>query len=227
MEGRPQAPRATTAPELKAQIEAERLGRPFLVYRDGEDAQRILMIEAGVSALWIGRSPSADVELGFDDQVSTLHAQLEVVGAECTLLDDGLSTNGSFVNEERVGGQAPPARRRRASVRPLVGALPRARRGRPRLDRDRRRRDGGRGSLAAQKRVLVELCRPFKDAPAFATPATNQEIATALHLSVDAVKTHMRALFEKFSVEALPQNRKRVAVVERALGTGIIGPRDL
>jgi hypothetical protein len=41
------------------------------------------------------------------------------------------------------------------------------------------------------------------------------------------VKTHMRALFEKFSVEELPQNRKRVAVVERALGTGIVTQRDL
>jgi hypothetical protein len=227
MEGRPQAPRATTAPELKAQIEAERLGRPFLVYRDGEDAQRILMIEERVSALWVGRSPSADVELGWDDQVSTLHAQLEVVGAECTLLDDGLSRNGSFVNEQRVGGRrllrdGDVLRFGRSSVlyrAPADGGL----------DSTVVAGDAmqAAGVSPAQKRVLVELCRPFKDAPAFATPATNQEIADALHLSVDAVKTHLRALFEKFSVEDLPQNRKRVAVVERALGTGIIGPRDL
>ena len=51
---------------------------------------------------------------------------------------------------------------------------------------------------------------PFKDGAAFATPATNQAIAEELHLSVDAVKTHMRALFEKLEVEDLPQNRKRV-----------------
>jgi DNA-binding NarL/FixJ family response regulator len=44
---------------------------------------------------------------------------------------------------------------------------------------------------------------------------------------VDAVKTHMRALFEKFDVQELPQNRKRVAVVERALQTGLITPREL
>ena len=53
-------PRARSAPELKAQIEAERLGRPFLVYRDGDDEQRLLVIEEGVEALWVGRSDSAD-----------------------------------------------------------------------------------------------------------------------------------------------------------------------
>ena len=50
----------------------------------------------------------------------------------------------------------------------------------------------------AQRRVLVALCRPYKDGADFATPATNSEIGAELHLSVDAVKTHLRALFEKF-----------------------------
>jgi DNA-binding NarL/FixJ family response regulator len=75
--------------------------------------------------------------------------------------------------------------------------------------------------------VLVALCRPFKDGAAFATPPTNQQLADELHLSVDAVKTHMRALFEKFGVQELPQNRKRVAVVERALQTGLVTQREL
>ncbi len=221
------SPRPASAPELKAQIETERLGRPFLVYRDAEDEQRILVIEDGVSSIWVGRSPSADVELGHDEQVSKLHAQLEIVGAECTLLDDGLSTNGSFVNEERMSGRrllrdGDVLRFGRSSV------LYRAPQG---AGVDSTAVAGDIGAAAgvspAQRKVLVELCRPFKDSPPFATAATNQEIASALHLSVDAVKTHMRALFEKFAVEDLPQNRKRVAVVERALGTGIVTQRDL
>ena len=44
---------------------------------------------------------SADVRLEWDEEVSALHAQIEVVRDECTLVDDGLSRNGSFVNEER------------------------------------------------------------------------------------------------------------------------------
>jgi len=79
----------------------------------------------------------------------------------------------------------------------------------------------------AQRRVLVEVCRPFKEEAAFAAPPTNQQVADALHLSVDAVKTHMRALFDKFGVQDLPQNRKRLALVQRALQTGLITDRDL
>ncbi len=217
----------TSAPELKAQIEAERGGRPFLVFRDGGDVQRIAVVEEGTTELWVGRSGSADLRLDWDEEVSTLHAQIEVARDECTLLDDGLSRNGSFVNEERVQGRrhlrdGDTLRFGRTAVlyrRPgdsapeataIASELPAAATVSP-----------------AQRRVLLALCRPYKDGGAFATPATNQQIGEELHLSVDAVKTHMRALFEKLGVEDLPQNRKRVALVERALQSGIVAKRDL
>jgi hypothetical protein len=79
---------------------------------------------------------------------------------------------------------------------------------------------------AAQRRVLVALCRPFKEASGYVT-ATNQQIAAELFLSVDAVKTHLRALFAKFGIEQLPQNQKRVRLAELALKSGIVTPRDL
>src|SRR5215213_3008695 len=101
MEGR----RVASAPELKAQIEAERAGRPFLVYRDGSDEQAIVSVEEGTEELWVGRAESADLRLAWDEEVSALHAQLEVVRDECTLVDDGLSRNGSYVNGERVHGR--------------------------------------------------------------------------------------------------------------------------
>jgi len=96
--------RTVSAPELKAQIEAERAGRPFLVFRDGQGEQVIREIAADAE-LWVGRAASADVHLEWDEEVSALHAQIEVVRGECTLVDDGLSRNGSFVNEERVHGR--------------------------------------------------------------------------------------------------------------------------
>jgi hypothetical protein len=37
----------------------------------------------------------------------------------------------------------------------------------------------------------------------------------------------MRALFEKLGVGDLPQNQKRVALVERALNAGAVTQRDL
>ena len=220
-------PRQTSAAELKQQIEAERGGRPFLVLRDGGDEQRVFAIEEGATELWIGRGEAAGLRLDWDSEVSALHAQIEVVGSECTLLDDGLSRNGSFVNTERVHGRrrlrdgdtlrfgqttvlfrrpgesAPEATALAAEV-PAAAAI-----------------------SPGQRRVLLALCRPFKDGSNFATPPTNQAIAEELHLSVDAVKTHMRALFEKLELEDLPQNRKRVALVEKALQSGVVTPRDL
>lgn len=220
-------PHPVTAVELKAQIEAERTARPFLAYRDAEGERQLLTIGPGVTELWIGRSPSADVQLTWDDEVSGLHAQLEVVRDECTLVDEGLSRNGSFVNGERVAGRRhlrdgdmlrfgntmalfrAPATAEAKSTVVATDALAAA------------------DVSPAQRRVLVALCRPFKDGAAFATPPTNQQLADELHLSVDAVKTHMRALFEKFGVQELPQNRKRLAVVERALQTGLVSQREL
>lgn len=217
---------ALSAPELKAQIEAERAGRPFLVFRDGEGMQAILPLETNVE-LWVGRSPSADVRLGWDEEVSALHAQIEVVRDECTLVDDGLSRNGSFVNQERVHGR----RHLRDGDSLRFGRTAVVYR-RPGEDAPEATVVAGEVSAAAtispaQRKVLVALCRPYKDGEAFATPATNQQIGEELHLSVDAVKTHMRALFDKLDVGDLPQNQKRVALVERALQTGIVNRREL
>ncbi|MBA3866293.1 MAG: FHA domain-containing protein [Solirubrobacterales bacterium] len=209
-------------------MEAEREGRPFLVFRDGEDRQEIVAVAPGASELWVGRGESADLRLHWDEEVSSLHAQIEVVRDECTLVDDGLSRNGSFVNEERVHG------RRHLRDGDTI------RFGRTAVRYRRPNTDGGAEETAiatetpaaalispAQRKVLLVLCRPYKDGAGFATPATNQEIGTALHLSVDAVKTHMRALFERLGVGDLPQNQKRVALVERALQSGVVNSREL
>jgi DNA-binding NarL/FixJ family response regulator len=53
------------------------------------------------------------------------------------------------------------------------------------------------------------------------------QVAAEVFLSVDAVKTHLRTLFQKFHIEDLPQNQKRVKLVERAFALGIITRRDL
>jgi hypothetical protein len=218
--------RNVSAPELKAQIEAEREGRPFLVFRNGAGEQAIQQL-ATDAELWVGRSGSADVQLGWDAEVSTLHAQIEVVRDECTLVDDGLSRNGSFVNEERVHGR----RHLRDGDALRFGQTVLVYR-RPGEDAPEATVPAGEVPAAAtvspaQRKVLLALCRPYKDNGRFATPATNQQIAEELHLSVDAVKTHMRALFEKLGVGDIPQNQKRVALAEQALQTGIVSRHEL
>ena len=79
----------------------------------------------------------------------------------------------------------------------------------------------------AQRRVLVALCRPYVAGGAYATPASNQQIADEVFLSVDAVKTHLRALFNEFGLADLPQNQKRATLAERAMQLGVITPSEL
>jgi pSer/pThr/pTyr-binding forkhead associated (FHA) protein len=213
--------------ELKAQIEAERVGMPFLIYRDGEQRQQIFPLGDELDRVTVGREPSARNCVAWDTEVSRLHAELGRIGDAWTVSDDGLSRNGTHVNGERVIGRrrlhdGDVLRFGRTSVifrRPQTPDVTVTEVASQMLDR---------ASLSeAQRRVLLSLCRPFKDSTGYQTPATNQQIAGELYLSVDAVKTHLRALFSKFGIEALPQNQKRIRLVELALKSGVVTPRDL
>ncbi len=212
--------------ELKAQIEAERLGMPFLVYRDGAGTQLIYPLP-DTDRVTVGRSAPTDICLDWDTEVSRLHAELERFGSDWTIADDGLSRNGTHVNGEKVVGRRRLqdhdvirfGRTTAVFRRPGVADLTETEVATDVLDR---------ASLSdAQRRVLLALCRPFKDSQGYVTPATNQQVADELFLSVDAVKTHLRALFAKFGIEDLPQNQKRIRLVELALKSGVITPRDL
>ena len=91
--------------ELKDVIAAERIGHPFLVWRDTDGHQRILALGPATWRVTIGRDPEADVSLDGDAEVSRAHALIERVGQEWTFVDDGLSRNGSFINQTRALGR--------------------------------------------------------------------------------------------------------------------------
>jgi DNA-binding CsgD family transcriptional regulator len=213
--------------ELKAQIEAERTGLPFLVYRDGDDVQCLFALEEPVERIAVGRAISTEIPLAWDSEVSRLHAELERIGGGWTVSDDGLSRNGTHVNGERISGRR---RLRDRDVLRFGKTLVMFREpGSADLGETLQAADAvSRTSLSnAQRRVLLALCRPYKEDTGYSTPATNQQIAAELYLSVDAVKTHLRALFAKFGIEDLPQNQKRVRLVELALRSGVVTPREL
>jgi len=223
----PNAVPAQTARELKARIEAERRGEPFLVYRDAGGQQLIHELGGGRERLTVGRSEAADISLEFDPEVSRVHAELERLGEDWTVADDGLSRNGSFVNGERVVGR----RRLRDGDELRFGETPVLFRSPGQAGREETvpatdRPDVGRVT-ETQRRVLVALCRPFREGSEFASPATNKQVADEVFLSVDAVKANLRALFETFDVGDLPQNQKRIRLAELALRSGVISPRDL
>lgn len=221
------SPLPTTARELKAVIEAEREASPFLLYRDEKGGQRLLRLDGESRRVSIGRRSSNDVVLFWDNQVSRAHVEFECIGGEWAVVDDGLSRNGTFVNGNRVS-----ARQRLEdgdTVRigntlvvfraPTTASTVATHAGGDQLSAER--------LSPAQRKVLVSLCRPYKEAVGLTTPATNQQIAEELYLSIDAVKTHLRSLFTKLGVGDLPQNQKRVRLVERAFQLGMVSEREL
>jgi hypothetical protein len=225
--GDPLAAHSLSPRELQQVVAAERGGTPFLVFRDEEGVLTTFFAGRETTTHTIGRGPEMDLSIGWDPEVSGLHAELHGLGGEWTVVDDGLSTNGTYINDERVHGRrrlrdgdrlrigqtvlvykAPAAFRVTATV--VAGDLP--------LPRD---------LTKTQKAVLIALCRPYRDRGEFATPATNQQIADEVFLSVDAVKMHMRTLFGKFELSQLPQNEKRARLAETALQLGVVDERDL
>jgi pSer/pThr/pTyr-binding forkhead associated (FHA) protein len=168
----------------------------------------------------IGREASADVVIDGDLLVSRLHSTLERVAGAWTIVDNGLSRNGTFVNGRRVSGRVQLHDRDQIRIGDtvLTFCAPAEIDGLHTLVGE---------SPPTQRTVLIALCRPYKDELAYATPATNQQIADQLFLSVDAVKTHLRALFHKLGIDHLPQNQKRARLVEMALRYGLISAHDL
>lgn len=210
--------------ELQLLLRATRKGAPFVFLRDGDRVLRVF--ELGGEGMVIGRAPGSELEIAWDQRVSGVHAHLQQHGRQWVIGDDGLSRNGTFVNGERLRGQRTLRDGDLVQVGDTVLAL-------------RDPQDGGVAATIAvptvpaphvseaQRRVLVALCRPFGNSERFATPATNQEIADELTLSLDAVKSHMRILYARFGVEDLPSSEKRTRLVERALAGGVVRPDHL
>jgi hypothetical protein len=224
----PLDPHSATPAELRDRLRAEKRGRPLLVLRDGDDRQLLVDLDPVIERLTLGRSASADVRLAWDDRVSRVHAALERVGAAWAIVDDGLSRNGTWVNGERLVGRRVLRDGDAIRVGDTVLGF--------------RAEDPDSGTVAtrtaagspptadvltpAQRRVLLALCRPYRDSDV-ASPASNREIAQELHVSVDAVKTTLRALFDLFGIHGLPQNRKRAALALQAIRAGAVARRDL
>jgi pSer/pThr/pTyr-binding forkhead associated (FHA) protein len=223
----PTAPHTALPSELQERADAQRRGIAFLLFRDGEGRQRIVELPPTAERLTVGRRTTSNIALDWDTEVSRLHAELERIGDDWTLNDDGLSQNGSFVNGTRLVQRhrlkdGDTLRFGRTSI-----VFCAANRGDSLATVVPDDRVSPADLTDAQRRVLVALCRPFKGGDAFAAPSTNQQIAEELYVSVGTVKTHLRALFEKLGVEQLPQNQKRIRLVERAFDGGLVSQDEL
>jgi len=232
----PFGPHRSTPQELKDQLAALRTGEAHLLYRDAEGHQVICMLTSLRPSVTIGRG-ECDISLSWDPEVSRVHAQLQLIGREWTVFDDGISRNGTFVNRERVHGW------RRLSDRDQIriGKTALIYRSPAQPGGDTTRPGGNvlmRGSLTeAERRMLVALCRPLMvseqqlgqpgDGSSRATPATNHEIARELCIELSTVKNRLSALFRRFGLNELPQSEKRAQLAYMAMREGIVLPGDL
>jgi FHA domain len=222
----PNETRMVSPRHLKERIEAERVGIPFLYWVDDAGEQHILMLSEDRTRVTIGRREQSDVPLTWDTEVSRAHALLEPVGGEWTLIDDGMALNGSFVNGSQIHG-----RHRLEDKDHMYFGQTRVVYREPESDEGSQSTARALETPAAipltetQRKLLIALCRPRVESGS-ATPATNPQIALEVHLSVDAVKAHMRHLFDRFELGSLPQNEKRQQLVAIVLGSGLLARHD-
>jgi pSer/pThr/pTyr-binding forkhead associated (FHA) protein len=215
-------PGARTTADVQALIAAERGGQPFLTARRPDGGQVVFVLPRESWRLTVGRRAESDIALDWDEEVSRAHALLEQVADQWTLVDDGLSTNGSFVNGQRVAGR----QRLRQGDRLCFGTTQLLYRDPGPPESEATRREASSPALTpTQHKVLVALCRPLNDASA-ALPATNRQIAAEVFLSVDAVKAQLRVLFERFGLAELPQNEKRARLAQAAFAAAAVTPHD-
>jgi len=208
--------------DLDARRAAERRGEPFLLLRDDQRAQRIVELDERAGSVTIGRRLEADVPLGWDPEVSRLHAELECKAGEWTLCDDGFSQNGTYVNGLRIHG------RRRLTDGDLL------RIGQTAIAFCDPSLSGLGVTLAPgelgiapkfseqQQRILRGLCRPLMGDGEGLTPASDAEIAAATGIAEEIVTTELDHLGRSFGLQDMPPADRRAEIALLALRSGLV-----
>ncbi|MFE6920234.1 FHA domain-containing protein [Nocardia sp. NPDC057663] len=197
-----------------------------LTLESGNGTRREYRLDRYAGIISIGRSDAADIAVSEDSTVSRLHAVIEQICDCWVVVDDGMSTNGTFVNGERIGGRHTLESGDTLKVGQTVFTFSE---GTHLLGEEVPTTPVlrvSRNSLTdAQYLVLEALCGSCGSEIAHCYPASNCRIAQDLCLSIATVKTHLRALYRTFQVDDFPQNQKRVVLVERALASGVLTDR--
>lgn len=227
--------------EVGAIAEARRTGHAFLAFRDGDGRSRIVVLGPSADAVTVGRRSGCDLGLRWDDQVSRLHARFERTLDGWELVDDGLSSNGTFINERRLHGRAvlhagdvlrfgstevtfhTPQAAPAGPNAPTGPTAPNA----PAAPLAQRPPAGPVQLSSTQRRVLVSLCRPYQGGNRFATPATDEAIAEDLVIAVGEVRRHIQILCVKLGIDASGTSNARAQLAGAAFAGGIVTEEDV
>jgi FHA domain len=211
-----------TEEELAARRAAEELGERFLVYRDEAGRQVIHTLVGSHPNVTIGRRDEADISMPWDPEVSRLHVELALHAGEWTICDDGFSQNGTWVNGLRLAG------RRRLNDGDLVRIgrtliaycdpvpigtgptlVPGELSATPRFSEQ-------------QQRILRALCKPLFDDGEGINPASDEAVAEATGIPLEAVVAELDHLGRALGLEDMPHADQRAEIALLALRSGLV-----
>lgn len=223
----PKAPRAlhsSTPEELSAFARADALGEPMLIWRDGERRQQLQLLDPA-RRYSLGRRRTMSVPIAWDAKVSKLHAELECIDGEWVITDDGLSRNGTWINERRIHERG----RLRHEDQIRIGHTILEFRAAPDdLELLATEDEDGADALPtftpSEQAALRELCHDWfvEGKPA---PSPNDEIAARLSLSINAVKATLRSAYRKCGYPE-QDSQRRSTVMHYVIERGIVTPND-
>ena len=211
-----------TEEELAARKAAEDLGERFLIYRDEEGRQVLHTLVGSQPTVTIGRREEADIAIPWDPELSRLHASLDLHAGEWTICDDGFSQNGTWVNGLRLAGRrrlhdgdlVRVGRTLIAYCDPVpIGAGPTLVPGElsatPRFSEQ-------------QQRVLRALCRPLFDDGEGLNPSSDQEVAAATGIPLEAVAAELDHLGRALGLDDMPVADQRAEIALLAMRSGLV-----
>jgi hypothetical protein len=166
----------------------------------GSDRERVPLSGDQVT---IGRNDANTLVL-HDPTVSQVHAVLERYGTGWCLRDVG-STNGTFLNGDRVRGEI--RLRSGDEIRVGQGSLV-FRSSVVHHVSDTETVEGAPETTRREREVLVALCRPMLGSDAFNPPSSIRDIADELFVSEAAVKFHLGNLYDKFGIQDVTGSRR-------------------
>ncbi|MDO9352111.1 MAG: FHA domain-containing protein [Solirubrobacteraceae bacterium] len=215
---------ASAASGTQLLIELERHGLPILHRTCADGRVEAFVLEATDDGLTVGRAPACDLVIDDDPGVSRVHLELVRLGDGWVAEDRGLSRNGTLIDSEPLGGR----RRLVDACRLTVGATVLEYRApaEPTASPPTVTAIGRTAPAitAGQRTVLVEFVRPILGGGA--SPAGNAEIAGALVLSPETVKSHLKDLYVRFGLDDVAPGRKRAELAQAAIALGVVSRAD-
>lgn len=215
---------ASAASGTQLLIEQERHGLPLLHRTRADGHVEAFVLEDDDADLTIGRAPACDLVIDDDPGISRTHLQLVRLGDGWVAEDRGLSRNGTLIDSEplngrrrlhdacrlTLGGTVLEYRAANAShaAVPTITAIGKA----------------APAITAGQRAVLVEFARPILDGGA--SPASNADIASALVISPETVKSHLKDLYVRFGLDGIAPGAKRAELAQSAISLGVVSRGD-